>query len=258
VSFSLGKGQILSLIGESGSGKTTLLRMIAGLEMPHSGQVFLQGRMVSGHMTWIPPEKRQIGMVFQDYALFPHLTVAQNIRFGLNRLPGSVQQQRVTEELARVKLPGYESRYPHELSGGEQQRIAIARALAPRPAILLFDEPFSNLDALTKEELVRDIPQIIREAGIPAIFVTHDVADALAISDQILILHKGHYIQYGTPEQVRTEPADAYVRRLMQTAGAAPDTTPIETLTGQVLTRRHTPAGEEVVLRITPVPEPET
>jgi iron(III) transport system ATP-binding protein len=215
ISFSLGEGDILSLVGESGSGKTTLLRLAAGFEMPDGGRIWLRERLAAGGGAWMPPEQRRIGVVFQDYALFPHLSVAKNIRFGIHRLPASEQQRRTQELLDLVGLPGCAHKYPHQLSGGEQQRVALARALAPRPGVLLLDEPFSNLDALTKAQLRTEAPRMIREAGIPALFITHDIGDACLFSDRLLVLYQGKLLQEGSPQALRQSPAHPYVAALM-------------------------------------------
>jgi iron(III) transport system ATP-binding protein len=189
VSLSICQGEILALIGPSGCGKTTLLRLIAGFENPDAGQIFIQDRLVASPSTALPPEKRGVGMVFQEYALFPHLTVAQNVCFGLN---GKHDKTRlVQEELARVGLSGYEARYPHELSGGERQRVALARALAPKPVLVLLDEPFSNLDAERREEIREEVRSILKAAGAAALFVTHDQEEALFMGDRLAVLNKG-------------------------------------------------------------------
>lgn len=183
-SFSMAKGEIVGLIGESGSGKSTLLRLIAGLETPSHGTIVLDGRTVVDDRTFVPPEKRGVGMVFQDYALFPHLTVAKNITFGLNHLSRRERNLRLAEMLDLVQLAGLETRYPHELSGGQQQRVALARAIATKPSLLLLDEPFSNLDAGLKETIRAELRDILRKAGMTCLLVTHDVRDIEAICDR--------------------------------------------------------------------------
>lgn len=183
-SFSMAKGEIVGLIGESGSGKSTLLRLIAGLETPSHGTIVLDGRTVVDDRTFVPPEKRGVGMVFQDYALFPHLTVAKNITFGLNHLSRRERNLRLAEMLDLVQLAGMENRYPHELSGGQQQRVALARAIATKPSLLLLDEPFSNLDAGLKETIRAELRDILRKAGMTCLLVTHDVRDIEAICDR--------------------------------------------------------------------------
>lgn len=210
VTFEVTKGEILALVGESGSGKTTLLRLIAGLEHPDAGCVFLSGeKIVEGKMS-VPAHKRKVGMVFQDYALFPHLTVLENVTFGLHRVredPLKLARQ----ALEMVGLKENYHRYPHQLSGGQQQRVALARAIAPNPKILLLDEPFSNLDALLKDQVREEIRHIIKKAGITAIFVTHDTRDALSTADRIAILHKGYLQQIDSPQNLYDNPANPYV-----------------------------------------------
>ncbi len=181
VSFTLNKGEIVGVVGPSGSGKSTLLRLIAGLGTPHSGKISINGKVVMDMQTFIPPENRGVGMVFQDYALFPHLTVAQNIEFGLHRMSRSQRLSRVDEMVELVQLTGFTKRYPHELSGGQQQRVALARALAPKPSLLLMDEPFSNLDANLRSSIRSELRDILQKAGMTCLLVTHDQQDVQAI-----------------------------------------------------------------------------
>lgn len=196
------KGEILAILGESGSGKSTVLRLIAGLEEPSSGFIKVDGRsLVTDHL-FVQPEKRGIGMVFQDYALFPHMTVASNIEFGLKNVSKENKHKRLTEVLKLVDLEGYANRYPHELSGGQQQRVALARAIAPKPAVMLLDEPFSNLDANLKSRIRQELKQILSQAGITSVFVTHDQEDAISIADRVVILHKGEIEQIGSPSEI--------------------------------------------------------
>jgi len=210
VSFKVSEGEILALVGESGSGKTTLLRLIAGLEHPESGCIFLSGeKIVDGRLS-VPAHKRKVGMVFQDYALFPHLTILENVCFGLHDVDGDPEKI-AKETLKMVDLKENYNNYPHQLSGGQQQRVALARAIAPNPKILLLDEPFSNLDALLKDQVREDIRQIIKHTGITAIFVTHDTRDALSTADRIAILHKGYLQQIDSPENLYENPANPYV-----------------------------------------------
>jgi len=190
VSFGLAAGEIGVLIGPSGCGKTTLLRAVAGLERATSGKIALQGETVSGDSTHVPPEQRRIGMVFQDYALFPHLNVERNVAFGIKHLDAKARLARVREVLALVGLDGMQGRYPHELSGGQQQRVALARALAPNPRLMLLDEPFSNLDVDLRERLAHEIRAILKAAGATALFVTHDQLEAFAIGDVIGVMHQ--------------------------------------------------------------------
>lgn len=184
--FSMKKGEIVGVLGESGSGKSTLLRLIAGLETPSEGKIRISDRTVVDDQSFVPPEQRGVGMVFQDYALFPHLTVAKNIEFGLHQLPRSERQARVREMIDLVQLTGLEQRYPHELSGGQQQRVALARALAPKPALLLMDEPFSNLDADLKASIREELRHILKKAEMTCLFVSHDQQDVDAICDRAI------------------------------------------------------------------------
>jgi iron(III) transport system ATP-binding protein len=220
VSFTLKQGELLGLLGPSGCGKTTLLRIIAGFERSSTGTVELAGQVVSGNGRWLPPEKRNTGMVFQDYALFPHLTVADNIAFGLSKTNQSKKQinQRVAEVLNLVGLAGLEKRYPHELSGGQQQRIALARALAPQPALILLDEPLSNLDVQVRHRLREEVRCILKAAGTSAIFVTHDQEEALSISDKIGVMRQGRLEQIGTPEEIYSQPASRFVAEFVTQA----------------------------------------
>lgn len=211
VSFALADGEIGVLIGPSGCGKTSLLRAIAGLVGLSGGEVSVDDQLFSAPGFNVPPEKRRIGMVFQDYALFPHLDVARNVGFGLYGLPKSTKAQRVTEVLALVGLPGAEQRFPHELSGGQQQRVALARALAPRPTLMLLDEPFSNLDVELRERLAQEMRGILKAAGATALFVTHDQLEAFAIGDKIGVMNRGSLEQWDEPYALYHRPATRFV-----------------------------------------------
>jgi len=202
------KGAIITLLGPSGCGKSTTLRLIAGFERADGGSITLAGKVVSDSNTWIPPEKRGVGMVFQDYALFPHLNVFNNVGFGYKAID---RNKRIMEVIELVNLKGYEKRYPHELSGGQQQRVALARALTRRPVVILLDEPFSNLDADLRVHMRYEVKRIIKEAGATAIFVSHDQKDALAISDKIVVMHKGVVQQKGTPREIYQYPENRFV-----------------------------------------------
>lgn len=214
VSFSLKKGEILALVGESGSGKTTLLRLIAGLEHPDSGTIQLAGNTIVNGQKSLPANKRKTGMVFQDYALFPHLTIFENVRFGLSGLSKDAAEQRVHEALELTGLKEDVKKYPHQLSGGQQQRVALARALAPRPELLLMDEPFSNLDTILRDQVREEVQQIIKSVGITAILVTHDTKDAFSTADKIAVMLGGKLLQIDTPDALYNEPKSAYVAEL--------------------------------------------
>ncbi len=200
----LERGKTVALLGPSGCGKTTTLRLIAGFEHPDAGEIEIEGRNVSGKSP-LPPEKRRVGMVFQDYALFPHLSVERNVAYGLPR--GPKRRARVEETLSLVRLDGLGDRMPHELSGGQQQRIALARALAPEPAIVLLDEPFSNLDAALRASVRSEVREILSEAGATAVFVTHDQEEALSIADEVAVMLDGEIVQVAPPEELYARPA---------------------------------------------------
>ena len=210
LSLELHPGEISCLLGASGCGKTTVLRLIAGFEIPTQGTIRLGDAVIGGTGHCVPPEQRQIGMVFQDYALFPHLTVAGNIGFGL-KAKSALAGRRVAELLAIVGLFGQADKYPHELSGGQQQRVALARALASRPHLLLLDEPFSNLDVDLRERLSLEVRTILKDTGTAAILVTHDQHEAFAVADSVGIMHEGRIEQWDTPYNLYHRPATRYV-----------------------------------------------
>jgi iron(III) transport system ATP-binding protein len=218
VSFTLQQGDVLGLLGPSGCGKTTLLRLIAGFERLQTGTIKIGEQIVSNNSIFIPVEQRDIGVVFQDYALFPHLNVADNVTFGLRNISKQQIQKRVAEVLALVRLEGLEKRYPYELSGGQQQRVALARALAPQPQLMLLDEPLSNLDIQVRLQLREEVRDILKAAGTSAIFVTHDQEEALAISDIVGVMRQGHLEQIGTPEEIYTHPASRFVAEFVTQA----------------------------------------
>ena len=207
------RGSILALLGPSGCGKTTTLRLIAGFEWPDSGRISIGGRVVSSQHSSLPPEKRRIGMVFQEGALFPHLTVEQNVGYGLRKDPD--RPSRIDDALDLVGLSGMRQRLPHELSGGQQQRVALARALAPNPDILLMDEPFSNLDAKLREQLQRDVVDILHACGVTAVFVTHDQQAALGVGDQVAVMNEGMLEQTGSPAALFHAPDSRFVARFI-------------------------------------------
>lgn len=214
VSFSLEKGEILALVGESGSGKTTLLRLIAGLEHPDGGEIRLNGEVIVSGRKSLPTNKRKTGMVFQDYALFPHLTIFENVAFGLKGLKKKEAEKRVFETIELTGLKEDVKKYPHQLSGGQQQRVALARALAPRPELLLMDEPFSNLDTILRDQVREEVRQIIKTMGITAILVTHDTKDAFSTADKIAVMLGGKLLQIDTPDTLYNDPSSSYVAEL--------------------------------------------
>jgi iron(III) transport system ATP-binding protein len=221
-SLTLKAGRIACLLGPSGCGKSTLLRLIAGLEPLDGGTIAGPTGMLSGPGAHLPPERRDVGFVFQDYALFPHLTVAENVAFGLRRLPAAEREARVAEQLRRVRLQARASAYPQALSGGEQQRIALARALAREPAVVLLDEPFSGLDSQLKAD-VRDVTlAALREAGAAALVVTHDAEEALVMADDLALMDAGRILQAGSPREVYGHPVSLAAARLLGEADALP------------------------------------
>jgi len=215
-SLQLERGHIGCLLGASGCGKTTVLRAIAGFEPLRSGRITLNGEVLSTPDNLVAPELRQVGMMFQDYALFPHLTVAQNVGFGLRKWNKADRTDRVVEMLKLVDLQDRARRYPHELSGGQQQRVALARALAPQPRLLLLDEPFSNLDIDTRERLAFDVRDILEAAGQTALLVTHNQAEAFAIADRIGVMQSGKMLQWDTPYGLHHAPANAFIAEFIR------------------------------------------
>jgi len=211
ISIKLDKGEIGCLLGPSGCGKTTLLRAIAGFEPVKKGEINLDGKIISNKDKNLPPEKRQIGMVFQDFALFPHLSVADNIRFGIHHLKRSEQRQRIDDLLSLIGLEKMRSRFPHELSGGQQQRIALARALAPKPHLLLLDEPFSSMDVELRGELAREVRKILKQEEITAILVSHDQNEAFAMADKIGVMRDGQLQQWDSGYNLYHTPANPFV-----------------------------------------------
>ncbi len=210
VSLTAEPGEVLCLLGPSGSGKTTLLRIAAGIETQTSGRILLSGQEISGPNAYVPPEKRSIGLVFQDYALFPHLSIMDNVRFGLTAMSREDAKLEAFTALGRVGLQAYANTYPHELSGGEQQRVALARALVPRPAVLLLDEPFSGLDSRLKDTVRAETLGILRQSRATAIVVTHDAEEAMRMADRIALLRNGRLVQVGTSENMYTKPVSLF------------------------------------------------
>jgi len=205
ISLQLGENEFISVLGPSGCGKSTLLRLIAGLEVPSTGQVFLHDKEISGKKISLPPEHRKFGMIFQDFALFPHLSIEDNIAFGVNG-SSSEKLQKVKELLKLVDLSHLIKKMPHQISGGEQQRIAVARALAPNPRLILMDEPFSNLDNQLRQQLRLEIRDILKQEGVATILVTHDQVEAITFSDSVLLIREGKLVQTGTPEEIYQNP----------------------------------------------------
>ncbi len=256
ISFKVEKGEILAVLGPSGSGKTTLLRLIAGFEAPDRGIIRLDGREAGRAKHNLPPEKRGVGMVFQDYALFPHLTVGKNVGFGLKGVPQSVSSRRVLEILTMVGLSGMEDQYPHELSGGQQQRVALARALAPNPIVVLLDEPFSNLDPEMRSRMRFEVQQIFRRLETTAILVTHDHEEAFAMADHIAVLNGGRLEQLGTPEAVYHTPLSPFVADFVGQADFLPGSVEsdgvIHSEIGQFPNEVGYPEGTSLVVMIRP------
>jgi iron(III) transport system ATP-binding protein len=242
VSFDVSTGELLVLVGPSGCGKSTLLRIIAGLDTAADGRILLEGVDV----TALPPERRRIGLVFQDHALFPHRRVGQNIAFGLKHLDKSARARRVDELLELVRLPGVAERYPHELSGGEQQRIALARALAPDPAVVLLDEPFASLDPSLRDDVRTDVVAALRERHAAAVLVTHERDEALGLGDRIAVMEGGRLLQVGEPDELYERPADRFVAEFLGAASFL-STDDGELLMARPHDLRVTPGGDDVV-----------
>ena len=223
VRLELAGGELLALVGPSGCGKSTLLRIVAGLEHADAGSVVLAGVTVDDGRHQIPPERRRIGLVFQEHALFPHLDVAGNVGFGLrDGWSGADRRTRIAEVLDLVGLGAHAGRYAHELSGGERQRVALARALAPRPSLLLLDEPFASLDPNRRHQVRADVVRILHATGTPAVFVTHDQLEALAVGDRVAVMEDGRIAQVGTPHEVFHQPATRFVAAFMGEADFLP------------------------------------
>lgn len=257
VSFQLAPGEVACLLGPSGCGKTTVLRAIAGFEPVRRGSIHLAGRAIASPGVQLPPDRRGIGMVFQDYALFPHLTAAENVAFGLRRRPRRERRQMASRLLELVGLGGMGGRYPHELSGGQQQRVAVARAVAPQPPVILMDEPFSNLDVELRERLGQDIRRLLKDEGIAALFVTHDQGEAFLLGDAIGVMRAGHLLQWDTAFNLYHQPADRFVAdfigqgRLVAGTLVAPGTVESElgTFRGHAASVCPAPCRVEVLLR---------
>ena len=262
VSLTVEAGQLVALLGPSGCGKTTTLRLIAGFETPDRGQIAINGQTVADDALFVEPEARRIGMVFQDYALFPHLTIADNIAFGL-RGDQKQKAQRVEEMLALVGLSGYGRRMPYALSGGQQQRVALARALAPDPAMILLDEPFSNLDTALRTQVRADVRAILRTAGTTSVFVTHDQEEALGLADTVAIMLDGRVAQIAPPQQLYRQPASKAVAAFVGESNFLPGEasgTYVDCVLGQLPLRQaaHGPVNVLIrpeALRLTELPD---
>lgn len=211
ISFEVYTGEIFALLGPSGCGKTTTLRLIAGFERADAGEIHVRQQSFVGSNLHLPPEARDIGIVFQEYALFPHLNVYKNVAFGLRKLPAKLRNERVGTVLEMVGMADFKDRKPHELSGGQQQRVALARSIAPSPKLILLDEPFSNLDAGMRHSTREEIQGLLKEAGMSAVFVTHDQEEALCFADRLAVMHDGRIEQIGTPETVYQRPQTPFV-----------------------------------------------
>ncbi len=255
ISLSAQQGEILCILGPSGCGKTTTLRAIAGFEPVSEGELYLSGRLVSAPGLLLPTEQRRVGMVFQEYALFPHLRVFQNIAFGLHHLPRSQRHARVHEMLVLTGLVGFETRYPHELSGGQQQRVALARALAQNPVILLLDEPFSNLDPDMAGKMRQDLHDLLKSTKTTAVLVTHDHEEAFAMADRVAVLNNGRLEQFDTPEATYHVPASPFVADFVGQADFIPGTVrsgSVSTEIGEFPNRAGFTEGRKVVVMIRP------
>jgi iron(III) transport system ATP-binding protein len=248
-SLEVERGEIVALLGPSGCGKTTLLRTIAGFERPDGGSVEVHGRVVADPSQWVPPERRRVGMVFQDYALFPHLTVAQNVGYGLTRRE---RRGRVPELLTTVGLADLGGRYPHQLSGGQQQRVALARALAPSPDVVLLDEPWSSVDPQLRQELRDEVTAILRPLGVTAVLVTHDREEAFSLADRIALMRDGRIVQSGSPEALYRRPATQWAAQFVGPANVLSGPSEdghIHTVLGRFRAPRPGPGHAGVVVR---------
>jgi iron(III) transport system ATP-binding protein len=254
VSLSIAPGELVCLLGHSGCGKTTLLRLAAGVETPTSGRILLDGTLVSGEGVQLEPERRGVGLMFQDYALFPHLSVLENVLFGLRRLPPADAETAARRALSRVGLERAAADYPHMLSGGEQQRVALARSIAPRPGVLLMDEPFSNLDRRMRDAVRDETVAILRETNATTIVVTHDPEEAMRIADRIVLMRGGRIVQHGPAEELYRRPVDLFAARFFcdfnEVEGAVRGGR-IDTPVG-LFSAPHTPEGTAAIACVRP------
>ncbi len=249
------KGEVVSLVGHSGCGKSSLLRLIAGVETPDHGRISFDGHEVVGPSCFIEPEKRHVGFVFQDYALFPHLSVEANVRFGLRTLAKAEARERAIEMLKRVDLSGHAKRYPHELSGGEQQRVALARALAPAPRLLLLDEPFSNLDPTLRQDVRQKTLSLIRSLGMTAIIVSHDPEEALSSGDRVVLMRAGEIVQVGSAYDLYDRPNSCYAAEFFSPCNRIPGRVNagiVATALGEFPAPRGLEEGDHVVTLVRP------
>ncbi|MFB6161547.1 MAG: ABC transporter ATP-binding protein [Haloferacaceae archaeon] len=219
LSLTVHEGELLTLLGPSGCGKTTTLRLLAGLDRPDAGTIRVDGDLVAGDGTFVPPDERDVGLVFQDFALFPHLSVGENVAYGIRDRPDDVVDRRVEELLDLVNMPSYRDHRPDDLSGGQRQRVALARSLAPEPNVLLLDEPFSNLDVGLRKEMREEVRRILKEAGVTAVSVTHDQEEALSIGDRVAVVNAGGIDQVDRPEVVFEQPESRFVAEFLGQAG---------------------------------------
>ncbi|MFU8839390.1 MAG: ABC transporter ATP-binding protein [Nitriliruptoraceae bacterium] len=252
VDLTVPRGGLTALLGPSGCGKTTVLRLVAGLLDPDAGTIEIDGQVVTGPGTAVPPERRNVGMVFQDYALFPHLSVARNVAYGLRALPRAARPARVAEALDLVGLEALGDRLPTQLSGGQQQRVALARALAPEPDLILLDEPFSNLDASLRATVREEVRAILKAAEQTAVFVTHDQEEALSLADEVAVMQEGRVHQVAPPQVLYTQPATRFVAEFVGEADVLPGTRAgrylVDTPIGRLPADRALRAGEVTVV----------
>lgn len=255
VDLAVSRGEVISLVGHSGCGKSSLLRLIAGVDTPDAGFILIDGEEVAGPGRFVEPERRRIGFVFQDYALFPHLTAEDNVRFGLRGASRSAARKRALEMLDAVGLAGHSGRYPQELSGGEQQRVALARALAPTPRLLLMDEPFSNLDRALREDVRRQTLALIRDLGITAVIVSHDPEEALSLGDRVVLMRAGEVVQAGSAYDLYDRPISPYAAGFFAPCNRVTGRVregQVETPLGKVTAPGHLRDGDEAVVMIRP------